>query len=181
MPNTRDTPWHNWQNEEVEGAPPVAVKPLVEHYQGHVFPYRGTETHGVDPNFDIPPSPDEWEGGFVPVETEPVTKDKPMRVTVVRQGDDEILKLRIMQTQVGANPRLILGQMKERQTTRIKNAGAVTIWIGANESVNKNVNAYPLAAGVEFVTNATTSIWGVSDDGTEVIVCIAIDTIIHTP
>lgn len=181
MPNTRNTPWGNWQNEEVEGPPPEAVKPLEEHYTGDVFPYRGTENHGVNPLFSIPVPDDEWEGGSVPVDVDYKEEEpEPQKVIIVRQGRTEILEFRTFHTVANANPTLAISSMLKRQVTKIKNIGTAAIWIGHNESVSA-LSGYKLDANAEFTTNSTTDIWMISFDGNQQEVCVAIEIAVAIP
>ncbi len=150
--------------------PGTAFKPIPEEYAGHNHPYRGTENHGVDPLYDVPPPAEEWEGGSVPVDSDRLEREpeKVSLVRVVSSGPREIKEWRSFRVFATGVPSILVGKFNARESFTLTNLSeTVTIYVGGDMQVSRT-QGYPVKAGQSFSVDSDTEVWGISDDGTDV-------------
>ena len=161
------------ENTEVDEGPRpgTIIEPIPEHYAGTVFPYRGTETHGVHPMFTPVVSPEEWEGGMVTVDPDKGDDGPPeaaMPVRIVQVGPKEIDQFRVNRITVDGQARLVVNRMPERESFRIKNLdGAKAIYVSDQSNVSA-ATGWRVDAGQEFTVDADNEVYAISADGTAV-------------
>lgn len=168
--NTFSVPY----DEEVEEGPLPGsiIKPVEEKLGGKNFPYRGPETHGVNPLYDVPPPDEAWEGGIAEVETKPDEPEEHVQpVRIVNLGAKEITEIHATNPLVGANPRMIVGRHANRTSCKIKNLGAVRIWIAGDMMVSK-IAGYPIEANATEPVDGNTEIYAITDDGNEFAIAV---------
>lgn len=161
---------------------PHPVRPL-KRTGGWVFPGRGMEAHGVDPNSSPPdPTPDVFNEELVhPAEQLPPERSTvPVPVRIVAEGSRESKEWRTFAESVGSDVRQIVGRNENRTHLIIKNSGTVKIWIGPDNRVSK-LSAWPLDANETLSLEAYGAIYGVSDDGTEQPVSVVQEYVIEKP
>ena len=155
-------------------APGTALKPIPEEYEGHNFPYRGTETHGVDPLYDVPVPADQWEGGSITVNVDH-EKQAPQTVVPVRivnQGPREIKEWRAFRVYAGANPSILVGKFDARESFTIRNLSPdKKIYLGGDLQVSRG-QGYPVDPGAVFSIDCDTEVWGISEDGSDIDVAV---------
>lgn len=162
-------PWGYTKSEgQFPRVPDVPVlKPEVEHVAGKVFPYRGTEQHGVsDPNIKIDYPDETWPDTTIAAFEEHKPDPEPVPVKIVRTGAREIRDWRTRQTVVTGTPILVVGRNLDRTTVRIRNTSATIVaYIGNTVSVSA-ISGYPIAANSESIPITTSEeIYGISGDG----------------
>lgn len=144
------------------------LTPVPEHFAGPVFPYRGQETHGVDPT----PSPhyvdetadNELENQADYEDQSPVAI--PVPVVVVNEHGRELKLFRTGQTIVpvatvagGNSPAVqILGDNRSRNSLRITNHGATEVYVGNGPSVDQTTG-YQLPSNASLDLLAESSVW----------------------
>jgi hypothetical protein len=160
---------------------PNRVTPVPEHYAGTVFPYRGTETHGVDPSTEVTIDPEEADyGTTVAVPLEPVEKEQePVPVKIVGEGGPGELRTWFIireYVRTGEGPRRIVGQDENRTKVKIRNLHAAdTLWIMA-EPYNDTNFGYPILAGAELELTAVTDVWAKVGAAADISVACLIET-----
>lgn len=158
-------------NQEVdEGpAPGWQLKPIPERYAGVNIPYRGTETHGVDPLFVVEPHPDEVEGGMVPIIMPSDEPPRPVQdVRIVKEGPKEIIEWRAYQGTCGGSANILVGRMDSRISFRLKNLSADKRLIVGGDNNLSRFMGWPVAPDAEFTVDADTEVYGISEDGTDI-------------
>lgn len=125
-----------------------AVTPVEDPDYAEVFPYRGTEQHGVDAGRPWTPTDataSSWEG---PIKSEaPDIDPEPVPVRIVQEKNDELRTFHAFQTGCAGSAVNIVGRDTKRTDVTIKNTSAAnTVWIGSDTSVTPT-NGYPIAAG----------------------------------
>lgn len=166
------------QDTEDGPAPGTAIKPLVEEYEGRNFPYRGSEIHGVDPLFDVPPSPESWEGGMVSVDVDDEAKEpeKVLPVRIVSESTKEFETWSTQQVYVGEYPVQIVGRDTRRTNLKIKNLSAtVVLYVAPSEQSAKRTLAYPVDPNESFTLVGSDQLWAVSATSAQVLVAILIE------
>lgn len=143
--------------------PQRALVPLEEHYAGYNAPYRGSNTHGVDPSYfgtDVPD--DQWEGGVVELAEPSEPEPAPTPVRIVNEASSEISDWRSGQSSVGLDRVRIVGANPKRTSVKIKNNSTnKAIYVGRNTVTS--YSGYPVApAGGEFTLNSTEDIWAIA-------------------
>lgn len=144
------------------------VDPVPEEYAGENFPYRGIETHGVEPT-ERPEEEREWDG-VVPAEYRiPDAEPEPTPVRIVQTGGKELHKWHVRRDYANGAASRILGRNETRTAMRVRNLDpAVTVWVGSEGSVQA-FTGYPVPAGTEFkLDKAEAEVWAISEDGTQV-------------
>lgn len=142
------------------------VEPVPDKVAGTVFPYRGTEQHGVAAN-QAPPAyvDDQWpedteEPHYVPGPTE----EDPLPVKIVQESSSERMMFRTNQMPVKANePTPIMSRQDSRRNVTVRLPSlSNSIWIGPDENVNR-VTGYQLEADREVTLRTTEEIWAIGD------------------
>lgn len=150
--------------------PGTALKPIVEEYEGHNNPYRGTEDHGVHPLYNVPPPDDSWEGGMAPVNPDRLDEEPEavQAVRIVNVGAREIKEWRSFRVYATATPTILVGKFDARESFTLKNlSDTVTVYVGGDMQVSRS-QGFPVAPGTEFSVDCDTEVWGISDDGSDV-------------
>lgn len=146
---------------------PEAVAPVQEHESGvsdHVFAYRGTETHGVEPTADstMLAGGDDTVTAFVEKAT---PEPDPIPVRVVNESLNELKTFRTYQTLANSQPQRILGRDKERTKAQLRVRSAdlagTTVWVSHTDNGGgaNTLNAYPLSADTDFPIAAHDDVW----------------------
>jgi hypothetical protein len=142
---------------------PKPEAPVEEHVHGYVNPYRGLESHGVEPKehwVDVPEDDDELREYH-----EEKPEPDPIAVRVVSAGSEQ-LKLWNVRREIaitGGGSNRILGQDKTRTKAYIKNIGTAAIYISPDPISNSQLG-YPIAANVEFIYDQQGDVWAMTDD-----------------
>ena len=167
--------------------PPKATQPVVYAEAGEVFPYRGTEKHGVDPTEARNIDPEEADYGTtvaVPIKPEEKEPD-PVAVYVVA-GPHSSTPLKTWglireYVRAGEGARMILGRDDKRSNTRIKNTHATDyLYLGPNP-VSDNAMLYPVNPGAEFTLGgATTEVWAKAGATNDIAISIAFEREVET-
>lgn len=144
--------------------------PVQEARPGALFPYRGTETHGVE-------NVNEWadvpQGGANEVIVEyqdPEPEPTPIPVRIVAEHSAEMREWRVIRDRAGTNnARQLVGQMLGRTSVTIKNlsdavAPVDRVWVGP-DSTTKQYTGYPLDPGKELNLSTESEIYTIANDG----------------
>lgn len=146
------------------------IPPVPEDYAGYNLPYRGIETHGVEPNAEPQRTPGYEEGR--PTVYEAVPQDQePVPVRIVQEESDEQPKFSTARTHVvaGRQPMQLLGRDEDRYRLLIANRSVDKhVYIGAKSEYVAG-NGYQLDAGtdVELGRAASHEVWVVCVGTTE--------------
>lgn len=159
---------------------PDRVKPVPEHYDGENFPYRGTQTHGVQPPSDVDPG-EYYENSAQDDGTEledipyvaPEEEPEPVPVRIVQKTARERLDWRAVRYSVTDQAQQILGRHEKRKSVRIRVHGDTdAIYIG-NDSGLRTYTGYMVPAGTElFPISSTEDVWAIADSGKTVEISI---------
>lgn len=157
---------------------PKRVQPEPEHYAGVNFPYRGTETHGVEPphgaEYDTREFqyPEEHPIKYLPEEEE----KPPIDVRVVNSSARERLDWRAVRVSVDDTGQQILGRHDKRSAVRIRNHDATNpVYIGRSNGV-QSYTGFMIPANSElYPFRSTEEIWGITDSGNVVEVSVMYD------
>ncbi len=151
--------------------PGTAIKPIPETYAGQNFPYRGTETHGVDPIYDVEPPPEQWEGGMVPVSVaEPEEPQKVIPVRIVEESSEEYDDWATGQADIGVNPTQIVGRNPRRSSLKIRNLSAtVVVYVGKDMGGANFFSGWPIDPGDSLDLNSTEAVFGRAVTGTVIV------------
>lgn len=150
-----------------------------------VFPYRGIETHGVDPDQKPTVDPDSENYGTtvaVPIEPEP-ERDPPIAIYVVADpdgGPDPLDDWRNIAEYVRPNEcRMILGLDEFRSNTVIRNTHATdTLYVSPGPFVDVNL-AYPiLPLTAHTFSRATTPVYARAGAANAITVAIIFDVMV---
>lgn len=167
---------------------PDRVKPVEENVEGPNYPYRGSNTHGVDQG---PGSADpeayydntEWDDGSPTGEgVIPDEKiEEPVPVRIVSATGRERRDWRATRTVVGDTPQQILGRHDKRLRTVITvhpvladgtTANVDPIYIG-NDAGLRPYTGYRIASGDTFdQLQSTEDVWAIADPGKTIEVSI---------
>lgn len=124
---------------------PERVVPVPEEYEGDNFPYRGTQTHGVEP-VHVPEEMRDWEG-VVPAEYRVVEPEpEPTPVRIVQTGGRELHKWQVRRDYATGVVSRVAGRNDARTTLRVRNLGASSTTAGT-------ANAATLADNVNVAAN----------------------------
>lgn len=157
----------------------LGLRPAIEGYPGDVFPYRGTEDHGVTAT-DKPTQPGDWQTGRdVEYMERPVEQD-PIPVRIVEEGSRELRRFRVFVGYAGGTtnnmPKQIVGQDEERSTVRISNTSTdKTVWISHSAEQASSVYGYPISAGEELVLYTHMAIYAMSDNASDLGVRVLVE------
>jgi len=166
----RESAYTTYTNEEVVG-PPTYRAPLPEGYGVGFFPYRGTQTHGVDPGNVAQVADEDTEGGKVDTSYyEPRTPDiDPVPVRIVEGTLHEYQRFHTWQITLNAVSAIMVASRKDgRQNLRIRNfstVGTARVWIGSDANVT-NYTGYPLSGNDEVILTGEAEVYGIADTGT---------------
>lgn len=159
----------NPANDDAPDRPAVPISRVA----GPVFPYRGQEQHGVA----VTQAPyvlgaDVYDYD-VPEYMEAIDEQEPIAVRVVEADSREVRGFAATQTIVDSITRIIAGANERRRSVKVRNMDAVKrIYIGHDLTLSVGTG-YPIepTATVELL-NVETAVYGISADGTQVIVAI---------
>jgi len=174
----RDT---QYSTEDVSATPepiPEYIEPAPDRYGGVNFPYRGQQTHGVEPTETAPGSSEDYEGGTVEVaypDTEDTISPVPVRIVETDTGH-EYTQWRAIQAFASGSPTMVVSRKEGRDRVTVKNIGSgtgVEVWIGPDSNVSK-MSGFLLKGDGDSVTLQTEAeVWAVSDDPVKTIqLCI---------
>jgi hypothetical protein len=167
MPNPLLTP----EEKNVSKGPSNSLsdhEPVEESYAGENFPYRGIETHGVQPTDDPTNMPD-WreDGRIVPIAYVPAGVEvDPVPVRIVNTGSAEVDKWRVSTFYAGVTPVRLIGRDDKRTVLKIKNlTESETVYVSPDSTVS-TFSGYPIATGESIELRSTDEVWAVaSADG----------------
>lgn len=153
---------------QADAAPdrPHAVPPVPEHYAGVNFPYRGVETHGVEPpkgahydtrEFQLPEEqPDHAEDAL--------PEPDPVLVRVVNQHARERRMWRTVRHQATQYASRAVGRNDARTRMRLRNLDTVnSVYIGADMQTSA-ATGYKVSAGAEIPFESTEDVWVCTGD-----------------
>jgi hypothetical protein len=154
------------------------ITPVMESVDADVFPYRGTQTHGVEPTEKFLEPADYTDGR--PVEYERAeTPPDPIPVRIVSESGRELRQFRTVAMATGDNvngARMVLGQDEERSSVRLKHiTESAVVWVSHEYGSAGPINGYPLAEGDEWSSNAHTPIYAWVDSATAIPVYMSIE------
>lgn len=157
---------------------PTPLTPQVESYAGQNFPWRGIETHGVEPT-DKPVEPADWEDGR-PVEyEEPKPPPDPVPVRIVSEGSRELRQFRTFGAYTGDNtsaPRALIGQDEERSRVTVKHSvESGVVYISHSPETCNIAEGWPLAEGETWSTEAHTPIFAWADSAVQLKVAVIVE------
>lgn len=150
---------------------PTSLEPVPERVQGPVFPYRGMETHGVDPGKDWrnPEEYDGYERGVtVDFEEEKAVAD-PIPVFIVEQGGREIRRTIVFRsfatgtTKGGGASHVVSSdfQGRLRRSAKVKNLATTTVYIGTSQEGASVMHGWPLVENEVWETTGEEDIWAI--------------------
>lgn len=152
---------------------PDRVEPVPEHYEGENYPYRGTQTHGVNPTPGVDADAyygiGMWDDGeHETIKTLPEEKVvEPVPVMVVQREGRERLDWRAGRFLVQSIPQEVAGRLETRRSLRLKNASEdKIIYIGPDSGL-KPMTGYPLGPGEDVHIFSTENVFAVTD-GTDI-------------
>jgi len=167
-PRGRDT---QYATEDVSAIPegiPQYIVPAPERYGGANFPYRGQQTHGVEPTDTAIGSPDNYEGGAVEVAHEaPENEVAPVPVRIVAGAATEYRQFQTYQASVTDQPHMVVGQKLGRSLAAITIVGGAIVYLGPSSSVRSD-NGFPVGLinlDPKFVTMGEAPVWAVCAPG----------------
>jgi hypothetical protein len=139
------------------------------------MPYRGTEQHGVPFGSEMPPTPEEVEGGRVVRKETPPEETEPVPVRIVEPGTKVFQQWRTYQTYVTSTVRQIVNRKEDRKNLRIRNLTAEKnpnqgkgVFLGSDQMLTKQ-NGWFLDSGDTFVLSGEAEVWAVAEIDTEII------------
>lgn len=161
---------------------PVAVTPVPERVRGHVFPYRGMETHGVPPENDSQdPEGYGWmeEQRGVPYDYEPAPDPPdPIPVYMVNRNGREMRRFRVTRVTAGANTdvaRAMLGRDPMRRSMIIKNTSADPVYIGHDQMSASPMHGFPLAQNETLTLSGEEPFYALSSTSNQCVLALYID------
>jgi len=156
--------------------PTGQVEPIPERYAGPVFPYRGQESHGVEPNAKNIGRPDEWEDERgVQVYDDPIeTGPDPVPVRIVQDNDQlEVRRTRFSRAYAGLagdNQKQIVGadwQDRRRTMVRVKNLDSATVYIGTDLNDTSTMSGWPLAQNEVYEHHTHSALYAIGTVATQ--------------
>ena len=162
---------------------PDRVDPVVEKHEGTNFPYRGTQTHGVDVPDDVVYDTLEAERPWVDDDADipylpPEDETEPIAVKVVTDTRRERLEWRAARFRVTDQGKQILGRHDKRRNVRIKvhyqtdGVDSFPIFIGADSGIQP-YTGYQMDRGESiFPFTSTEEIWAICNPGETVDISI---------
>jgi hypothetical protein len=152
----------------------VPLQPIPDRFHAPVFPYRGTEQHGVhvdaQPWMPVDANAQSWQGEE-PFDPE-IEAIKPIPVEIVNQGSSEIRSWRAIHFNVGkTSPSLIIGQNTRMTKVTVRHAGLAAsdnvIWIGHDSNVTPGLSGWPIFARETIEINTEEEIYAITGAGTD--------------
>lgn len=158
---------------------PDRVKPVPDEIEGPNFPYRGSQTHGVDLSPGTDPEGyyenEHWDDGATEPGYLPDDKiEEPVPVRVVASTGKERRDWRATRVSVGDVAQQILGRHDKRMRTVISvhpvandgtTANTDPIYIG-NDAGLRPYTGYRISAGNTFdQLQSTEDVWAIADPG----------------
>jgi hypothetical protein len=165
---------------------PQPLEPEPEAYAGDNFPYRGTQTHGVEPLYESAPELEYGEGRLVEYE-EPETKAEqaePIPVRIVQEAGRELrMANAVVQTAYGTGKGVrasrILGRDDKRSSATIKNLNTATVWLGHTEAAAKVGSGFPLEDGQDYTTQSQGEWFAAIDQVDDAPVYVVVEYAVH--
>lgn len=159
---------------------PVALVPVPESVAGHVFPYRGMETHGVTPEnqWRNTEEYDSNERGVTVYDEEDDHGPDPIPVRIVQAGSREYLRFRTARMGSGTSdtgPVSVLGRDDTRRKVTLKNVSPDTVYLGHDQSSASTMHGYPLAANETIALASWSQIFAVSSTPAVVTLAMVIE------
>lgn len=145
------------------------LEPVPEDYAGKVYPYRGTETHGVpDPEYTEPDL--EFKGEHARVEyEEPEREHDPIPVIIVNESAREETQWRVSRVPIDNGQSTHIVARDRRRTSVI--VKVVTGSIVISDQPNPVAfTGFPLVAGETFTTDAVTPVYATATSNADVAV-----------
>lgn len=172
-------PRNRYETVDESAAPeglPVGFEPQLDRFGGGpVFPYRGTQTHGVEPQTEQAAvgSPENDEGGAVEFDyVAPVEDAAPVPVRIVDTAAHEYSDWRANQSFANPSPNRVVNRKEGRKSLTIKNIGTVHVWVGPDSNVSPMAGYRVDSGGGTFTLDGEAEVWAVSNDATAVPLCI---------
>ncbi len=142
------------------------VTPVPDKVAGTVFPYRGTEQHGVQANQEPPAYlDDQWpEDSEAPHYVQGPTEEDPLPGKIVQESSSERMMFRTNQMPVSTTePKPIVDRLDSRRNVTVKNpTGGNDVWISPDENVNA-VSGFLLEPGEQVTLRTTEQIWAITE------------------
>lgn len=141
------------------------------------FPYRGIQTHGVDPTVVPVPADEDIAGGKVVsnYNAEPEIAVTPVPVRIVDTAAAEFQRWRAYQAFATVNPRLIVNRQENRKKTTIKNLHtADPVWLGPDVSVS-SLNGFRLDFGQTFTLDGEAEVYAIRGGANDVALSVAVE------
>lgn len=124
----------------------VRIEPVPEEYEGDNNPYRGIESHGVEPTADPRPVPGHSEGRPV-VYDAPQEEPEPLPVVIRSEHGRELRRSRFYHEYASpntTNPRRIVSDDDGRTKVTIQNISDEDVWIGDTAETANSVHGWRL-------------------------------------
>lgn len=154
---------------------PKPVPPEPEHYAGVNFPYRGVQTHGVEPPKDAKYNTREFQYPEEKADEPeaPLPEPDPILVRVVNQHARERRMWRPIRTQATQYATRIVGRNDARTNMRLRNLDTQNaIYIGGDSTVSA-YTGYKVSAGAEiYPFNTTEEVWVCTGDSSIVEIAV---------
>jgi hypothetical protein len=169
--------------------PTGAQEPVPEHVHGTVFPYRGMDPHGVDPNNDGWRNTEEYEGKYtrgLPIEYEALESGPeaiPVYIVDTNEKGREYHTGNVFRTYApgttGGNSatRIVSSDVASRRRTkaRVKNLDTATVYIGLGSEQATLAQGWPLAQNETFEHAGESEIWAVSSGANDAAMAVYIE------
>lgn len=132
-----------------------------------VFPYRGTEAHGVEPTARPKPVPGHEESRDVPLE--PVEEEpQPIPVVVRNEPGRQRRYTRFTREYAPITAaRQTVGREDARLSVKVKNLGAEPVWIGNTPETANAMHGWPLAENETFESTTQGTLYAMSSHATD--------------
>lgn len=154
-----------------EASKPVLDPPVA----GTVFPYRGTETHGVAPAKEPPAYvDDEWpEDSEAEHYVDGPTEVDPIPVRIVQEFANPRKEIRTRQMPVSQGPVQIVNRNEARSRVWVKNIDGTNAAYVGNDGNITAISGYKLVAGQELPGLVVTEdMYATTGDSSTVVLCI---------
>jgi hypothetical protein len=164
MPNPliRSIPLNTSKEPQRQG-----IEPVPEEYEGDNNPYRGIETHGVEPTVEPREVPGHGQGRMVTYEA-PEPEPEPIPVVIRQMGGRELRRSRVYRAYATASaPAQIVGRDDNRSKVKIKNLGASDVYIGDSSTTANAMHSWPLAQGEDYESNTQDTLYAMSSHASD--------------
>lgn len=159
--NAFDDPmWNDPAPEQV----PAGFTVAPEDYRATVFPYRGSETHGVVPLTPMRRMDDPYaEGAIVHVDPMPPTPvPEPVPVRIVDTSPDDYKDWRTWGGFASDTTRMIANKKEGRTVLRIQNISLTdSMFIGADSTVTA-YTGFRVLPGASFSLDCEAPVWAIT-------------------